>query len=148
MCMDETRKSLLECISLVLDYEPMREGIAEALEMTVEQVIPSLIDSPEWPTIANSLADYVEDQFCMTDVECVASIGAEFVNEGRGSPDYYSCVYKLGPIFKVTENVADLSYYFGNFDIACQMLSCWADWLYDNDHGDLVREWRFDGKSI
>ena len=147
--MDDARKSLLECISLVLDYVPMRDGIAEALELTVEQVNPSLVDSPEWPTIANSLADYVEDQFCcMTDVECLAYIEADGVNGGIRDPDYRSCVLKLGPIFLVTENVADLSFYFGNFDIACQMLSRWADWLYENDHGELVREWRFDGKSI
>lgn len=142
--MDETRKSLLACVSLLLDYDPMRECIAESLEMTVEQVNPSLVDSPEWPTIANSLADYVEDQFCMTDVECVASIGAESVNEGIGDPDYYSCVYKLGPIFKVTENLGDMSYFFGNFEHAYQQLSRFADVLYDNELGDEVEEWRYD----
>ena len=143
--MDDARKSLLECISLVLDYVPMREGIAEALELTVEQVNPSLVDSPEWPTIANSLADYVEDQFCITDVKCVASIEAEGVNHsGWGDPDYHSYIYKLGPIFKVTENFADLSYYFGNFEHAYQQLSCFADVLYENEPCDEVREWRYD----
>ena len=145
MCMDDARKSLLECISLVLDYVPMREGIAEALELTVEQVNPSLVNSPEWPTLVNTLADYVEAQFIDAEPECVASLEAEGVLQSQwGDPDYHSYIHKLGPIFKVTENIADLSCYCGSFEDADVQLGIFADALFDAGHGAAIKEWRFD----